>query len=285
MSSSRRTTGDINILAMLDGQAPGRRLRVLPAVFRYGAAGVLACTLLASLVWLVRDDTPARDAAKDDAAQASLHPGAAGPTARPADATTARDTRTAGTHGVELIVTQRDDLIPAGDSMPAGVPGTRTVPAAETFAWTEPGPAPTSVPPQMPPPATTPARPAASPGLPVTAATRGAVIVDLPQPAPATAVPAAPAHAAASGHATTPTTAQATPPARTPLLARTGPTTPHQKRGAAVPRTAPPSTVDSDVAVISAILQHTAARSEAADTAPAPACPDKSCATRMPSRQ
>lgn len=269
MSPSRRTTGDINILAMLDGQAPGRRLRVLPAAFRYGAAGVLACSLLATLVWLVQDDTPARAAVKDDAAQASSHPGAAGPAARPAGATAPRDTQPARTHDVELIVTQRDDLLPASDSMSVSVPGTRTAPARTT----------------------------ASPALRGTAATRGAVIIDMPQPAPAvaTAIPATPAHDAAGmattdvqpapgGHATTRTTAQATPLARAPL-ARTGPTTAHQKRGAAASKTVPPSAVDRDVAVISAILQHTASRSEAADTAPAPACPDKSCATRMPSRQ
>lgn len=254
MSPSRRTTGDINILAMLDGQAPGRRLRVLPAAFRYGAAGVLACSLLATLVWLVQDDTPAR---------------AAGPAARPAGATAPRDTQPARTHDVELIVTQRDDLLPASDSMSVSVPGTRTAPA----------------------------RTAASPALRGTAATRGAVIIDMPQPAPAvaTAIAATPAHDAAGtaatdvqpapdGHATTRTTAQATPLARAPL-ARTGPTTAHQKRGAAASRTVPPSAVDRDVAVISAILQHTASRNETADTAPAPACPDKSCATRMPSRQ
>lgn len=271
MSSSRRTTGDINILAMLDGQASGRRPRVLPAALRYGAAGVLACSLIATLVWLVQDDAPARDGGKDDAAQASLHAGAAGPTAHPADATAPRDTQPAGTHDVELVVTQRDDLFPARDGTPASVPGKGTAPAAETSASSAPG--------------------RVFPPLPVNATPRGAVIIDMRQPATA-----APAHAAADGHATTHTTAQAAPPARTPAgsqkapartptLARTVPTTSHQKRGTAASRTVSPSTVDRDVAVISAILQHTAARSEAADTAPASACPDKSCATRMPSRQ
>ncbi|MBW8899928.1 MAG: hypothetical protein JF619_17845 [Massilia sp.] len=293
MSSSRRTTGDINILAMLDGQISGRRPRVLPAALRYGAAGVLACSLLATLVWLVQDDAPARDAGKDDAAQASLHSGAAGPTARPAGATALRDTQPAGTHEVELVVTQRDDLFPARDSRPVSVPGKGTAPAAEASASTTPVPASAPLPRQLPPPATTPARTAAASALPVNATRRGAVIIDMLQPAPtatpastaATAIPAAPAHAAADGHVTTHTTAQAFPPARTPSLARTMATTPHQKRGAAASRTAPPAAVDTDVAVISAILQHTAARSEATDTAPAPACPDRSCATRMQSRQ
>ena len=271
MSSSRRTTGDINILAMLDGQASGRRPRVLPAALRYGAAGVLACSLVATLVWLVQDEAPARDAGKDDAARASLHAGTAGPGARPAGATALRDTQPASTHEVQLVVTQRDDLFPAGDSMPASVPGKGTAPAAETSASAAPG--------RVVPP------------LPVNATTRGAVIIDMQQPATT-----APAHATAEGHATTHTTAQAAPPARmpagsqktparTPTLARTVATTSHQKRGTAASGTASPSTVDRDVAVISAILQHTATHSEAADTASAPGCPDKSCATRMPSRQ
>jgi hypothetical protein len=261
MSSSRRTTGDINILAMLDGQASGRRPRVLPAALRYGAAGVLVCSLVATLVWLVQDDAPARDGGKGYAAQASLHAGAAGPGAGPAGATSLRDTQPASTHEVELVVTQRDDLFPARDSMPASVPGKGTAPAAETSSSTAPGRVFPPLPLQMPAPATT-----------------------------------APAHAAADGHATTHTTAQAAPPARTPTgpqkaparrlsLARTAATTSHPKRGAAASGTMSPSTVDRDVAVISAILQHTATHSEAADTAPAPGCPDKSCAIRMPSRQ
>ena len=251
MSSSRRTTGDINILAMLDGQASGRRPRALPAALRYGAAGVLACSFMATLVWLVQDDAPARDGAKDDVAQASPHSGATGPTTHPASATALRDAQPAGTHEVELVVTQRDDLFPARDSMPAGVPGKGMAPAAETSAS-------------------------------------------------ATSIPAAPARAAADGHATTHATkhatAQAAPPARTPpgsqtapvrtpSLTRTVATTSHPKRGTGAARTAPRPAVDTDVAVISAILQHSAAHSEAADTAPAPGCPDKSCATRMPSRQ
>jgi hypothetical protein len=37
--------------------------------------------------------------------------------------------------------------------------------------------------------------------------------------------------------------------------------------------------------VISAILQHTGTRNEAADTAGTPACADKSCGAHLPSRQ
>ena len=61
MSTSRRATSEINILAMLEGQAPGRRCRALPVVVWYGAAGVLACSLLVAIACLVRGATPARD--------------------------------------------------------------------------------------------------------------------------------------------------------------------------------------------------------------------------------
>jgi len=83
MSSSRRATGEINILAMLDGQAPGRRLLALPAGVWYGAAGVLACFLLVALAWLVRGATPTRDAGKAGAAQASAQPTQPTGSARP----------------------------------------------------------------------------------------------------------------------------------------------------------------------------------------------------------
>jgi len=232
MSSSRRTTGEINILAMLDGQTPGRRFRAVPRALWYGAAGVLACSLLAALAWLVRGGTPARDAA----------PAAS---------------RDAGTASV---------LHADGD------------------------------------------------------APRGALIVDVAQPAPAmapapAAVPTAsatPPHPAAgveparsrpdaarqtTTHATAHATAPAAPSARTqpanrtmpphaPSLAHAGPAPSHQKRGASASRTTPPAAaVDTDVAVISAILQHAGTRNEAADAADTPACADGTCGSRLPSRQ
>jgi hypothetical protein len=145
-------------------------------------------------------------------------------------------------------------------------------------------------------------------GAPMAATARGAVIVDMTQPAPATTLPptlttAAPANMATTqsqpeaGHRTATRTAQAAPPARTQpgarttpsrarWLAHTEPATSHRKRGAAASRATPPSAaVDTDVAVISAILEHTGARHEAADAEGASTCADKSCATRMPTRQ
>jgi len=62
MSSTRRTASETNILAMLDRHESGgpgrrmlRRLRRVPALAWYGAAGVLAIGLVGSLAWLARD--------------------------------------------------------------------------------------------------------------------------------------------------------------------------------------------------------------------------------------
>jgi hypothetical protein len=212
---------------MLDGQAPGRRLRALPTVVWYGAAGGLACGLLLALGWLVRGPTPTPDADKAGATQASAQP-----------------------------------------TQPA-----RTVPAA-------------------PDAYVAPAAPA-----------RGAVIFDLPQPAPALAASAEPVHAPAGTgtvqnpprHPLTHPVPLLVPSARpqpvsrtmsTQALAHADPAAPRQKRSGGTSRTTPPSaTVDTDVALISAILQHTGTRNEAADGAGTTACADKSCGPRMPSRQ
>jgi hypothetical protein len=263
MSSSRRTSGEINILAMLDGQAPGRRLLALPVVVWYGAAGVLACSLLVALAWLVRGAAPAHGADTADTAQASARPSQP---AQPAPA--GRDAGTA-----------RSSL---GDSLAVDVPSMRASPATEV---------PVSVPaPDM----------AASPDAAGPA--RGAVIIDLPQPAPAmaSATPvrtlagtetarAAARHAAA--HPVTPSIPSARPqPAfrtsSSQALAHADPAPPRQKRTAGAARAAASSsTVDTDVALISAILQHTGTRNEAADGAGTAACADKPCGPRMPPRQ
>jgi hypothetical protein len=272
MSSSRRPGGEINILAMLDGQAPGRRLRALPAVFWYGAAGVLACSLLVVLAWLVRGATPARNAEAAGAAQAALRP----ETARPGTAAATRDA--------------------AGDGLHVTLPSMHAALAGET-------PAPASVP--------APPQTAEPPDTTVPATARGAVIVDVAAdaapPSTLAATAAAPAHAAAgatsrsqpaaAGHTPPRATALAIPPARpqpgyravppqTPLLAHGEAAPPRQKRAAAASRTRPPpAAVDTDVALISAILQHAGADSGAADAAGTSGCADKSCNPRLPSRQ
>ena len=265
MSSSRRTTGEINILAMLDGQAPGRRLLALPAVVRYGAAGVLACSLLVALAWLVRGTTPARGTDTAGTAQASaqtLQSPQPSQSSRPAPGS-----RDAGT---------------ARDSLAVDVPSMRATPATEAFVL-------------VPAPDMAASRDAASPA-------RGAVIIDLPQPAPATpsAIPVrapagtettrATARNAATHPATPPTSSSRPQPAlRTnpaQALAHADPAPQRQKRTAGPSRTtSSTSTVDTDVALISAILQHTGPRNEAADGAGTAACTDKPCGPRVPPRQ
>jgi hypothetical protein len=67
MSSSRRHSGEINILAMLEGrsgQSLAQRIPALSAALWYGSAGLLACALVVALAWLARDaDTPGRHGA------------------------------------------------------------------------------------------------------------------------------------------------------------------------------------------------------------------------------
>ena len=260
MSPSRRATGEINILAMLDGQAPGRRLRALPAVVRYGAAGVLACSLLVALAWLVRGAMPARDTGTAGAAQASAR--------RPQSTQPAQATRT---------TPDSRDSGNAPDSLAVDVPGMRPALAVEN---------PVLVP---------------APDM-VAAPARGAVIIDLPQPAAATEsvvpvrIPAGAETARVPArHAAAHPTSTSLPPARSQpafrthssqALAHADPAPPRQKRAAGTSRTAQPSaTVDTDVALISAILQHTGTRNEAADGAGTAACTDKPCGPRMPPRQ
>jgi hypothetical protein len=265
MSSSRRTSGEINILAMLDGQAPGRRLLALPVVVWYGAAGVLACSLLVALAWLVRGAAPAHGADTAGTVQASA------PTLQSTQPTQssrpAPGSRDAGN---------------ARDSLAVDVPSMRASPATEV---------PVSV------PATDMA---ASPDAAGPA--RSAVIIDLPQPAPAmasatpvrTPAGAETARAAARHAAAYPVTpsipsARPQPAFRTSsshALAHADPASPRQKRTAGAARATPSSsTVDTDVALISAILQHSGTRNEAADGAGTAACADKPCGPRMPPRQ
>lgn len=281
MSSSRRSTGEINILAMLDGQAPGRRLLAVPAVFWYGAAGVLACSLLAALAWLVRGATPARDAQTADTAQAATAP-AVRSTPAMRDAGSARD----GQHGA--LPGTRAVLAEQGSAPSPVAPDTYAPPPARGAVVIDlPQPTPAAAPTPAPPASAATA--SATPG-------RASALAAASRPQPT-----APRHAVA--HATT----SAVPPARpqpayratpaqpsaqTPSLAHVHPGQPgqptpsRQKRAAGAGKTAPaPGSVDTDVALISAILQHTGTRDEATEGTGAAACTDKPCGARMPSRQ
>jgi len=257
MSSSRRATGDINILALLDGQSRGRRFRARP-VFWYGTAGVLACSLLVALAWLVRSATPPRHTGTAGANASVAHEAHA--TVAPGGSTAAHASAFALERDVEAAL------------------------AAETSAQ----------PPASP-------RAVAEPGAQSAAPVRGAVIVDLAGPTSppsiATTAPAAAPHTPtgmvpsraqppeAHHPAARPQPAYRTGTNQAPVLAHGSSVLPRAKRTA--PRTTPSTApVDTDVALISAILQHTGAPHEAAsDGAVTPSCADKSCGPHMPSRQ
>lgn len=235
MSSSRRTTGEINILAMLDGQAPGRRLRALPAVVWYGAAGVLACGLLVALAWLVRGTTPVRGADTADTAQPSTQTSQSTQPSRPSRPAPAMITSPDAAGPARGAV-----IIDLPQSAPAPAPATASAMPVRAPAGTETTRAPARHPPTHP----------ATPSIPSTR----------PQPALRTNPSQALAHADAA-------------PTR-------------QKRTAGPARTtSSTAAVDTDVALISAILQHTGPRNEAADGAGTAACNDKPCGPRMPPRQ
>lgn len=254
MSSSRRATGDINILALLDGQSSGRRLRARP-LFWYGTAGVLACSLLVALAWLVRSATAPRDADAAVAHGAHTNPAPSNP------ATTVRDIGSALDHDVNAALAAEASAQPLAS-----------------------------------------ARASAEARMPSSSTAGDAVIVDLAgstPPAPIATLPTVPAHGTAGvatpraqpsavhHPAARPQPAYRAVPPETPALAHAATVPPRQKRAAS--RTTPPiATVDTDVALISAILQHSGAPREAAsaaDAAAMPACADKSCGPHMPSRQ
>lgn len=288
MSPARRSTGEINILAMLEGRAGGRRTRGRTALRWYGAGAVLACTLLAALAWLVcgapvRDASPSVMAAATPAVQAAPTPPGpptartpataldvgALPNAREAreadampEAKAARDVR--GAHIVDLVPSARAAAAPARPAVASSGPG-GNVAAVDVLAANV---AAVGVPAtSLPAVGVRPARPAA--------ASRHRAPATVTAPAPRLAALVAPGRPQPVSRAI---------PHAAPSLARTDTPAGRHKRGPATVRapSAPPATVDTDVAVISAILQHAGA--DAADAAPTVACSDKPCGPRMPSR-
>jgi hypothetical protein len=246
MSSTRRSAGEVNILDMLDRQANGplprrmlRRVLNRPAPFWYGAAGLLVCTLVGTLAWLARDGTAA---AVDTAQAGSIKPAVEAPAA-PSD-----------TVGNPPLVASAGGPVPAPEAAPEG-----------------------------------PLQAAAA---------AGATIVDLPPPgepeAPAPAV-VAPAHVLPPQQAAGRIATQAVPrdPPRPAAHAVPAKAAPHAGRAAALahteaagarsrrqpaPAKAASSAVDTDVALISAIIQHAANRQEAEESG----CADKACGARKP---
>jgi hypothetical protein len=249
MSSTRRSANEINILAMLDrhetGGLPRRLLRGLRgrSAMWYGAAGMLVVGLVGALGWLAHDSGAP---SADDTALA----GTVAPVAAQASGGTVRSTP------------------PAAVSLPRleAAPATAPVAPPETDAAV--GVAPTLA-----------SAPAA-----------GATIVEMaPAPLPEPAVPAPrntqPATQVATQHAAQHSTQRlaahtpaAKPAARTaspkaPAAANRAPALAHaEPRARRTPASAKPApaAVDTDVALISAIIQHANKRQENEEAARKP---------------
>ena len=233
MSSSRRAGGEINILAMLDGQSgKPRRARKLAWI---GAGTLLTCALGGGLAWLLHAPSGGFD---DHRIAVDL------PDPKPA-------------------------AVPPVDVPPVDVPPARVPPALvpaslpETARYAEEGPpqgATIVEPPSHDAAAVFPAE-----MLPDEMKAHGSARMAAPRPAAASiqtastqtsaAKPAA--HVAAPRPA--PRTASSMPRQEAPVRAR---------RGAATVKPVPaPATVDTDVALISAIIQHVNQRGELQDNA------------------
>jgi hypothetical protein len=241
MSSPRRAGAEVNILAMLDGQEGkplSRRVLALPKAGWYRVAGVLACVLLGTLTWLVRDPGSGRELA-----------------------------RAAGREAVASLPTPILPGPPAAPDPvlappPAPVPPVHEVPEVPAQGATivnvsppEPAEAPPAVPPK---PAEPPLRMATGHG--------GVQRQAAPKPALAHAAPTPRPHGAIARNATAQTRHE--PPARA-------------KRGTAAKPGAAPAAVDTDVALISAIIQHVNSRGELKEGAD---CGAKPCSAKMPNK-
>lgn len=246
MSSPRRTGAEVNILAMLDGQDGkplSRRVPALPKAGWYGVAGVLACVLLGMLTWLVRDPGSGRELASLPT------PILPGPPAAPD---------------------------PVLASPPAPVPLVQEVQEAPAQGATivnvsppEPAEAPPAVPPK---PAEPPVRMAAGHGG---AQRQPGSITAQAAPKPALA------HAAATSRPHGAAARSAAAQARTSAAQGRQETSARAKRGTAAKPGAAPAAVDTDVALISAIIQHVNSRGELKDGAD---CSGKPCSAKIPNK-
>jgi hypothetical protein len=242
MSSARRTANETNILAMLDRHESGGRMRRLlrglqrlPVMVWYGSAGLLVVGLVGALAWLARDSgsSSAVDAALAGAVEARGRQGAemAAPAVMPASAS------------VSAPAAASADVV---DEAPAA--GATVVDLA---------PAPTPAPPDEPP--------ASATGLHVLPPQQHAGRIalhdgqrELQAERQRLAAHAATSRSAPRGAAGKPGAA-----ARAGALAHAEP----RNRRSAAPAKPAPSAVDTDVALISAIIQHANKRQEAQEAA------------------
>jgi len=238
MSSSRRSSSDVSILAMLDGL--GTRPRARRTLLWCAMGGTLACALVGTLAWMAHDPAPATEP-----------PVVA--LALPAPAATAAANE-----------------------------------AAQVSAQTASPVVAQVTPPAPPRPDPAPAALSAAPG--------GATIVNLPtlsgaDATPALAATALPAAAHAAPHAVPAPKHPPVPALRTEPVRQTGRANVAAIRGAAHPAAkrhagasravTAPAVVDTDVALITAIMQHAANGRDGVDDS---GCSDKSCTAHTPAR-
>jgi hypothetical protein len=230
MSSSRRNSGEIHILAMLDGQAgKPKRFPGLPRGAWYGAGGVLACVLLGTAAWLMHDQTGGGFEGRI-AAGPPMVPLEIASETLPNPALQIDEPRSHGAAIVDLPASAPEEAAPA------------LRPRSEAPDLHEGQPVALT-------------RPAIAPA-------GASVAKPLAHAAPRAVSRAAPAPRAAGGQAR--------------------PEPAHPRRMNAVPKPKPaPATVDTDVALISAIIQHVNKRGELKDGAD---CGDKACVAKMPNR-
>jgi hypothetical protein len=258
MSATRRAASETNILAMLDRQASGalpqrflRSARAMPTMFWYSAAGVLVCGMVATLAWLAHDS--GAPVAVDTALAGSITPGGARVAELAAVLPAAADPAS-----VTASVTAQ---LPA--AAPAPVPD-RVPNSGATIVNVAAAPAELAV-----------QAPAALPQRQPSGHIMPRELQRDPQrlAAHATMARMALTRAPAQGK----TAAAATRPA---ALAHAGPATAARSRRQAAPAKAAAATVDTDVALITAIIQHAATRQETEEAA----CADKACGPRMPAK-
>jgi hypothetical protein len=239
MSSSRRTSGEINILAMLDGQVrkPGPFSR-LPRAAWYGSGGLLACALAGAVAWLVHDQTGSGFEGRVPAGPPVVPLEIVSETL-PNPALQVGPPRALGAAVVDVAASPPD-------AAPAALP-----PRNEALALDEAGqgtPAPAAVMPAVMPAHVPAPKRADTPAVVPTSAPLARPPVHAPPRMPSRAAPA-PRSALAD--------------ARQPAAA-------HARRAAPVQKPKPaPVAVDTDVALISAIIQHMSQRGEPKDGAPA----------------
>jgi hypothetical protein len=293
---------------MLDRQAstalPQRLLRsalAMPAVFWYSVAGVLGCGMVATLAWLAHDS--GASAAADTALAGSIAPGGARvakvagvlPAADP-DSTSASVTAHMPAHLPAQLPAQVIAQVPAQviAQLPAQLPA--HVPTAVPAA------APVSDPALKAGATIVNVAPAvqAEPALQAAPAALAAVAH---APAPAAALPQRQqpgrvtprelqrdpqrlaAHSATARTALPRTPQQGKPTAAgarsAPLAHAERPATARSRRhGASAKPVAAAPAPDTDVALISAIIQHAATRQETEEAA----CADRACGPRMPAK-